>query len=263
MGMQRLGGSDEGTGVPVICLHSGGFTSRQWKRLAALLSPTHRVLAPDLIGYGAAEPWPAGAAFHYQLDVDAIVALARTLDEPAHLVGHSYGGFLATHVARTIAVRSLALYEPVTFSVLDPSRDADAFAEVVALGTRHAWTPDASGVDEEWLAAFVDWWNGPGAWAAMPAETAAAFRAVGWKLSEEVRTLSADRTGAAGFAEITVPTLVMGGSRSPETERRTVERLADALPRGRLQVFDGLGHMGPITHHPQVNAAIAAHVRAS
>jgi hypothetical protein len=27
-----------------------------------------------------------------------------------------------------------------------------------------AWEPDANVVDEGWLASFVDWWNGPGAW---------------------------------------------------------------------------------------------------
>jgi pimeloyl-ACP methyl ester carboxylesterase len=258
--MQPLRFSDEGAGVPVICLHSGGFTSRQWKRLASSLSATYRVIAPDLIGYGGSEPWPPGQPFHFQHDVDAILALARTLDQPPHVVGHSYGGFLAAHVARVLPVRSLALYEPVTFSVLDPARDADALA---ALTIKPTWEPDASGTDEGWFTSFVDWWNGPGAWQAMTADTAAAFRAVGWKLYEEVRTLSADRTGAAGFAPIAAPALIMGGSRSPLTERRTVERLAQALPAAQLQIFDGLGHMGPITHHAIVNVAIAAHVRAS
>ena len=257
--MRTLAASDEGAGVPVICLHSGGFTSRQWKRLAAALVGSHRVIAPDLLGYGATGAWPAGEPFHYQADVDALLALVRTLDQPAHLVGHSYGGFLAAHVARAVPVRSLALYEPVTFSVLDPVRDADA---LTGLDIKPTWQPDAHGVDEAWFASFVDWWNGPGAWQAMPAETAAAFRAVGWKLFEEVRTLSADRTGA-GFAAITAPALVMGGLRSPLTERRTVERLADLLPAGRLQMFEGAGHMGPITHHAAVNAAIVAHVQAT
>jgi pimeloyl-ACP methyl ester carboxylesterase len=259
--MHALGGSDEGAGVPVICLHSGGFTSRQWKRLAALLAPSHRVIAPDLIGYGRSGTWPAGAPFHYQQDIDAVVALAGTLDQPAHFVGHSYGGFLAAHIARVLPVRSLALYEPVTFSVLDPVRDRDALAALAEVLL--PWQPDANGVDEAWLTSFVDWWNGPGAWQAMPAETAAAFRAVSWKLYEEVRTLSDDRTGAAGFAEITAPALVMGGARSPLAERRALERLVEAVPRARLQMFDGAGHMGPITHHAAVNAAIAAHVRAS
>ncbi|MEO8702689.1 MAG: alpha/beta hydrolase [Kofleriaceae bacterium] len=242
----------------VICLHSGGFTSRQWKRLAAELAPTHRVITPDLYGYGPV-PWPAGTPFHYQQDVDAIAALVRAESEPPHLVGHSYGGFLAAHVARALPVRSLVLYEPVTFSVLDPARDADAIAALVIKTT---WEPDASGIDTAWFASFVDWWNGPGAWAAMAEETKAAFTRAGWKIFEEVRTLSADRTGAAGFAAITAPTLVMGGANSPLTERRTVERLVEALPAATLQTFDGAGHMGPISHAAAVNAAIAAHIRA-
>jgi pimeloyl-ACP methyl ester carboxylesterase len=255
--MHQLGATDDGAGVPVVCLHSGGFTSRQWKRLAATLAPSHRVILPDLIGYGASGTWPAGQPFHFQLDLDAVAALVAGLGQPAHLVGHSYGGFLALHVARRLPVRSVAVYEPVTFSVLDPVRDADAIG---ALDVKPTWEPDASGVDEAWLTRFVDWWNGPGAWAAMPPETAAAFRAVGWKVSEEVRSLSSDRTGAAGFAEVTAPTLVMGGQRSPLTERRTLERLVEALPAARLQIFDGAGHMGPITHHAAVNAAIAGFI---
>jgi pimeloyl-ACP methyl ester carboxylesterase len=254
----KLAASDDGRGVPVICLHSGGLSARQWRRLAAQLAPSYRVILPDLIGYGATGAWPAGEPFHFALDVDAVVALAGTLDQPAHFVGHSYGGFLALYAARAIPVRSLALYEPVTFSVLDPVRDADA--RIANL--KHTWQPDASGADEAWLESFVDWWNGPGAWRAMPGDTAAAFRAVGWKLFEEVRTLSADDTGAARFAEVTAPALIMGGGHTPLTERRTVERLADALPHGELRMFDGAGHMGPITHHAAVNAAISAFLAA-
>jgi hypothetical protein len=45
--MAVLAVTDEGAGVPVICLHSGGFTSRQWKRSLALYEPvTFSVLEP-------------------------------------------------------------------------------------------------------------------------------------------------------------------------------------------------------------------------
>ncbi|HET9623839.1 MAG TPA: alpha/beta fold hydrolase [Kofleriaceae bacterium] len=257
--MPTLHASDDGAGVPVICLHSGGLSSRQWRRLAAQLAPSHRVIVPDLIGYGASGAWPAGAPFHFERDVEALLALVRGLDQPAHWVGHSYGGLLALHVARAIAVRSLALYEPVTFSVLDPVHDAALRQDLAAI--KSTWQPDASGSDEAWFTSFVDWWNGPGAWAAMPHETAAAFRAVGWKLFEEVRTLSADTTGA-GFAAVTAPALILGGARTPAVERRTIERLVALLPDARLQIVDGAGHMGPITHHAVVNAAIFEHVRA-
>lgn len=246
----------------VICLHSGGFTSRQWKRLAAVLASTHRVLTPDLLGYGPdpSERWPAGQPFERAQDLAALSTLLASVAGPLHLVGHSYGGFLAAQLARTRTIASLSMYEPVTFSVLDPVRDA---AELAALAVKATWDPDpATGSDEAWFTSFVDWWNGPGAWANLPAEAAASFRRVGWKLFEEVRSLASDTTGAAGFATITAPTLVLGGTRSPPTERRTIERLVEAIPHAELRIIDGAGHMGPITHHAIVNAAIAAHVRA-
>jgi pimeloyl-ACP methyl ester carboxylesterase len=220
------------------------------------------VLTPDLLGYASSGPWPAGKPFHYQADVDAIVTLVASVGEPVHLVGHSYGGFLACHVARAMpaSIASLAVYEPVTFSVLDPVADADALAGLAVMKT--TWDPDDSGVDDAWLAAFVDWWNGPGAWATLPADTKASFRAVGWKLFQEVVTLAADRTGAAGFATITAPALLLYGSTSPMTEQRTVERLASALPASTLRRFEGVGHMAPITHHAMIDGAIAEFIRA-
>ena len=239
-----------------LLIHSGGFTSRQWRKLAQQLAPTHDVLAPDLIGYGS-DPWPPGKPFHFRQDVER---LAGMLDRPADLVGHSYGGLLALQLAlaRPDLARSLALYEPVAFGILGEA-DADARAQL-ALPDYHA---DAAGVDENWLSTFVDWWSGPGAWAALAEVTRAGFRAVAWKLYQEVATLQADTTNRERYGMITAPTLLMGGGRTTMSERRTLERLAEALPRARLEIFPDMGHMGPITHADVVNAAIAAHVTAS
>ncbi|HEY5949001.1 MAG TPA: alpha/beta fold hydrolase [Kofleriaceae bacterium] len=242
----------------VLLIHSGGFTSRQWRKLADQLAPRYRVIAPDLIGYGS-EPWPVDKPFHYRQDVDYLAAM---LDEPAHVVGHSYGGLLALQLALAVPdrVRSLALYEPVAFGVLDEPQDQPARDEVAQLP---AYAPDASGVDETWLAAFVDWWNGAGAWQRLGEDTKRAFRAVGWKVSQEVATLANDRTDRARYGSIAVPTLLLGGEKSQPAERRVVEKLEAALPAAKLHMFAELGHMGPITHGALVNAAIIAHVDAA
>ncbi|MBV8759586.1 MAG: alpha/beta hydrolase [Deltaproteobacteria bacterium] len=231
-----------------LLIHSGGFGGRQWRKLAELLAPTHDVLAPDLIGYG--EPWPAGKPFHFRQDVERLAAM---LDRPADVVGHSYGGFLALQLAlaRPDLVDRLAVYDPVAFTVLTPEERVRGFAGIKA----QYELP----LDEAWLAAFVDWWNGPGAWAKLPEPTREAFRKVGWKCSEEVATLMADYE--TDYSRVRAPTLVLGGGKSPEAERLTVERLARVIPHAELQMFEDLGHMGPIVAAERVNAAIALSLR--
>jgi pimeloyl-ACP methyl ester carboxylesterase len=254
---------DAMTQQTVMLVHSGGFTSRQWRKLGEALAPRYHVLAPDLLGYGEAGPWPDGAPFHFRQDLAFLESLLEPAGEPAHLVGHSYGGFLALQLAlkRPELVRSLALYEPVAFGILDEVEDADARAPLALV--KREWEPDESGADSAWLEGFVDWWNGAGAWARLPEETRGAFRAMGWKVFQEVISLAADRTDRATYATITVPTLVLGGEATPLTERRVVEKLGASLPHARARFFPGVGHMGPISHAPLVNAAIVEHVDAS
>jgi pimeloyl-ACP methyl ester carboxylesterase len=241
------------TRAPVLMIHSGGFTSRQWRKLGEKLTPAYEVIAPDLLGYATSGPWPEGAPFHYRQDVEH---LAQRLGdrEPAHVVGHSYGGFLALlfALAYPARVRSLALYEPVAFGILDEDSPEDIAARADLARLDMTWDGDG------WLSRFVEWWQGAGAWQAMGEETRAAFRAVGWKVHEEVATLVTDPTDRAGYAAIAVPTLLLGGERTPLAERRMIAKLAAAIPRATLRVFPGLGHMGPITHAALVNDAIAA-----
>jgi pimeloyl-ACP methyl ester carboxylesterase len=261
VGGRRLAFEDVGAGEPVVLLHSGGLSGRQWRRLRDLLSPDRRVIVPDLLGYGASSPWPVGEPFAMEQDLEALRALLDHAGGPAHLVGHSYGGLLALKLAieRPAAARSLALYEPVAFGLLDRAADADAWALLEAIPLAYDAT-GPGGVDEAWLSSFVGWWNGSGAWASLGAEAKAGFRATGWKVFSEVSSLMADRTPREAYAAVTAPALLMGGERSPMPAGRVLERLAAALPRATRHGFPGFGHMAPVSHAAAVNEAIAAHV---
>jgi pimeloyl-ACP methyl ester carboxylesterase len=145
--------------------------------------------------------------------------------------------------------------------VLQTPEDDDALDSLRRV--RRTWQPGpTTGVDEAWLREFVEWWNGAGAWDRLPEETRVAFRAVGWKLFQEVITLTADTTSREMYATIAAPTLLLAGETSPLTERRAVERLGESLPRATVRWLSGLGHMGPISHAAIVNEAIVAHLDA-
>ena len=190
-------GARESGGAPVVLIHSSGMSSRQWRRLEDELASTHRVLTPDLLGYGDSSPYRDEAEFAFHLDQLALEHLLDAVGEPVHLVGHSYGGFLALLVAlhRPRSVRSIAVYEPVSFGVL--------------------------------------------------------------------RSLGVDRTPHQAYALLEVPVLLLGGQRSTLAAHRVLETMAAHIPNARHEVIEGAGHMGPLTHAAEVNAKIAALVRAT
>jgi pimeloyl-ACP methyl ester carboxylesterase len=170
----------------------------------------------------------------------------------ARVIGHSYGGLVALNVAlaEPSLVRSLHLFDPVAFGLLDPVADADALAPLHALDM----TWDDS---ERWLRMFVDFWQGPGAWDGLREPVRAEFRRVGWVLSEGVRSLTVDTTPLSAYRGLAMPVQVMTGEHSPLPARRVDERLAAAIAGARLDVIAGAGHLAPVTH-PDAFARVLA-----
>lgn len=247
---------------PVVLLHSGGMSSRQWRRLADALAPTHHVVAPDFLGSGENPPWPHDQPFDFSEDVDLVARLVDDLGEPVHLVGHSYGGLIAATLARRepSRVRSLAAYDPVVFGVLHAANDREGLANLDEVGRQPVFVDQERGGNEEWFAAFVNYWNGPGAWEAMKPAGRESFLRVGRKVFYEVTSLMRDRTPASAYAVVQAPALFLTGEHTPAAARRVVALLAAAFPHGRAETIPGAGHMGPLTHADAVNRAVIDHI---
>ena len=253
---------DRGEGAPVVLLHSSGMSGAQWRRTADLLvRGGARTVVPDLLGSGRSTPWPEGEPFRFDLDVEVVDGLLRQIGRPVHLVGHSYGGHIALRAATLDPTRALtlALYDPVSFGVLDPEGDRDAFAEM-------ARVDESFGASEAehaaWLQGFVEYWGGPEAWARLREAARAEMTRVGWVVYAGARSLVADRTGADAYRSLTARSLLVTGERSPIAARRIVERLGSAIPGARVEHIAGAGHMGPLTHVEQYSQLLAAFLAA-
>jgi pimeloyl-ACP methyl ester carboxylesterase len=115
---------DEGQGDPVLLLHGIGRSGKVWQHLVAALRPTNRVLALDLLGFGAS-PKPDWLDYNIDDHASAVIASLQKLRlGPVVLVGHSMGCLVAVRVARMRPdlVRHLVLYEMPLYEGLPKKR---------------------------------------------------------------------------------------------------------------------------------------------
>jgi pimeloyl-ACP methyl ester carboxylesterase len=68
---------DEGKGPAVVIGHCSSASHKEWLPLIEALKSDWRVLAPDFIGYGRSDPWPAEEPFSVDADVNVLLALAK------------------------------------------------------------------------------------------------------------------------------------------------------------------------------------------
>jgi pimeloyl-ACP methyl ester carboxylesterase len=252
----------------VIALHCSGGGASQWCHLTEALGGAYTVLAPELYGSDAAGHWSGERAFTLADEAARIVAIIdeSDKDEKVHLVGHSYGGGVALRVAlcRPDRIAGMALYEPTAFHLLKQlgTAGAAAIAEISAVANamgRSIVVGDFRGA----AAAFVDYWNGPGAWDQLRPHVQSAL--VRWAPQGplDFHALINDSTPAEAYRSLRCPVLLLRGEQASGPVRLIAHSLAELLPMSRLAIIRGAGHMGPLTHAAEVSAAIAWHIAAA
>ncbi|KGJ79629.1 esterase [Cryobacterium roopkundense] len=92
--------ADEGSGPVVILVHGIASSSVTFQEVIPLLTPRHRVIAIDILGFGQS-PAPDGCEYLLEDHVSSLAVTIRSLDlrEPFVLVGHSLGSLIGTRYA--------------------------------------------------------------------------------------------------------------------------------------------------------------------
>jgi len=223
------------------------------------LAAEFRVLAVDSYGAGRSPPWPSQRTVTLRDEAALVEPVFARAGEPFSLVGHSYGAAVALIAAleRPRRIRALALYEPTLFALLDaegpPPNDADGIRSAVA----SAVTELDLGNQDAAAEFFIDYWMGAGAWRRMPESRRGPIAASVANVRGWANALLTEPTPLQAFNTLQIPVLYLVGKESPASSRGVARLLARALPRLELVEFEGLGHMGPVTHPEVVNEAIA------
>lgn len=248
------GGTDRAT---VVLLHSSAGSSRQWSALAEQLAPRYTVRTVDLHGHGARPVW-GGPAPLALADEAALVAPILREAGRVHLVGHSYGAAVALKVAtlHPHAVASVAAYEPVLFQWLfddDPGSEAACEAKAIA-ATLHKYLDRGDAYRA--AGTFLNYWSGAGTWESMSAARRDGAAVRMRSVLAHFGALTDATLTSFSLRRVHAPMLFLSGAATAATTARIAALLRVALPAAGHGTLPGMGHMGPLTHAPQVNREI-------
>jgi len=269
---------EEGRGEPVVLVHGSASDLRTWGRQRPAIGASYRTVAYSRRYARPNEAIPEGADDPMLPHVDDLVALVQRLDAaPAHLVGHSWGGFvcLLAAIRHPQLVRSLVLMEPPVLSlfVSTPPRPSELLrtllrrprtaAAIVRFGISAVGPAQKAylrGDDEAGFEAFARGVLGSEAFARLSPER----RAQAWdNVAVDKAQLLGEGFPPLSDAEVrgvTTPTLLLHAERSPKFLRLLADRLEELLPNvGRIEVPDA-SHIMHEDNPGVVNEAILAFV---
>ncbi|GAB2737454.1 alpha/beta hydrolase [Salinifilum aidingensis] len=250
MSRVRLSGTevlDEGSGVPVLMLHGiGGAAEAFTAQMSGL--PGRRTLAWDAPGYGGSADLPGEPALDDY--VGTAVAVLRGLGAvPAHVLGVSWGGVIATRMALTAPdlLRSLVL--------ADSSRGSGRTAEArAAMANRvEELTRLGAGAFAERRGPRLTARDADAGVAEQVLVQMSRVRLTGYR--NAARAMAAT-DHSDQLAAITTPTLVVVGAEDVVTGVAESRALAGGVPGARFEVVPGAGHAANQERPDEFNAAV-------
>ena len=222
-----------GQGEPLVVVHGGSGSSREWLKNAAALAENYTVYIPDMPGFG----------YTRSLEGDYFLPeMAEFVDdfshklglEKFHLMGHSLGGGIALHyvlkfpqkITKLVLVSSMCLGKEIALWVrllANPRMCRSVGNAVLAVLRGVKWL-----VESLMLASFEF---------IMPVSVTSVYLGSYITTLKEQTTVFLDR-----LSEILVPTLVVWGAKDPIVPYRQAYAAAKIIPDCQVKVFKEAGH---------------------
>lgn len=233
----RIAVEVDGDGEPVLMIHGLGGTTNTFTPLLPAFARNKRVRF-DLPGSGRSSRIEGGLSLQTFVQ-SALKSMAAAKVEKAHVVGHSMGTIVATHLAAAEpnAVRSLALFGPL----LAPPDQARATIRARAGRARQE---GMQGIADVLVSASLS------------SETKAK-RLAGVAFVRE-SLMAQDPDGYARSCEaladmqpadtskITCPTLLVTGDEDAVAPPQSVRMIGQKIAGSRVEVLRGCGHWTPV-----------------
>lgn len=246
------GGAGSAGGTPVVLLHGIFAEKDHWVDFARPLTGSHRVIAPDLPGFGESDRLE-GQAYDYAAHTERLAAWLDALGLPrVHLAGNSMGGTIAAlfalrHPDRVASVAFIGAPHGIR------SARPSTMDRLIDAGQAPLVAHDAVAFD-----AMMDLVFAQRPFLPAPILEAARADAVRdapsnlrlWHAQLKDRYLLQERIGG-----LRPPTLALWGQQDRVFDASGAEALRSLLPQARIETLPGLGHL------PMMEAPLAVSAR--
>ena len=247
-----IGYSVQGNGPGLLIIHGAFRASEHYQRLAEALCGDFTVYVMNRRGRNESGPLDD---YSMQKAAEDAIAILEKHDIP-FLFGHSFGAVAALHVASLYRLEKLCVYEPPLLSRMDLR-----------------WYPRFKSLldQNDFISASVVFIKGMKMGGIMNAIPNFILKALFRKMAhgEEwdancklLKTVPADFSAAMkepatfdSFEAIHTPTLILGGTKTPNYLKEAIEELAGKLRNSKTVMLKGLNHNAPDEGDPVAVAA--------
>jgi 3-oxoadipate enol-lactonase len=240
IGYNEAGGGDL---TPIVFLHGVGSDKSVWHPQLEYFGRTRRTVAFDYPGYGESDPAPKGTTRDDY--ASAIISAMHGLGiDRAHICGLSLGGVIAIAMHHAEPKRCASLILADTFAVHPEGRaiyerSVTASENLRALAEARVdillAQPAAPRIRREVV------------------ETMARIDPAAYCIGAEAVWLADQRDRAV---RIRVPTLVLVGDQDLVTPPELSSELVDLIPKARMHVIQGAGHLGNLEKADEFNRMV-------
>ncbi|HSD82518.1 MAG TPA: alpha/beta hydrolase [Anaerolineae bacterium] len=248
-----------GHGLPLLIVHGDYVDHTQWNTALPFLSQDFTVYLMDRRGHGKSDPYRAGHTL--ERDVEDVLAVLKAIHEPACLLGHATGAYIALEAAaQSTSAAKVVLYEPpVVGAALNLEPHRQALSRCLAVDDRHGLVTI---VMNDIIGATTGRIMPP---AAINGLLQSAY---GQTLLRNARSLPAElesyaayKFDAERFRSFTLPTLFLLGSYSPPFNSIVTEKLRAVLPQSKTALLEGQEHSAMATAPELFAQVLRAHLR--
>ncbi len=245
----------------MLFVHGFPLDHTMWQAQIHEFSKTHRVIAPDLRGFGGTD----GALYSVSMEqfADDLAALldALAVEGPVVLCGLSMGGYIAWQFVQRHVARVAKLIVCDTRAAADSAEAAANRLKMADIVLRDGPEPVVWAMMPKLFAqCSSDASNSD----YCPAMIASVRQMV---LNSNPIAIAAAHRGMAVRPDITswlptlnVPTLVVCGEHDAISPPAEMKAIADAIPHAQFALIEKAGHMAPMEQPEAVNAAIRSFV---